>query len=321
VAAISAAPNAAIDLLVGAVFESTIPAPEGKGFSVAFPTELKPAVVMSIITIAVGAVATPFYGRIHRVVRRLRAIRPLEPNAYYDGFVNGLDRASTLVPRYVQTRRLHEYAAVVLLATVALTLGGYAAAAAALPGFDGIRLGVPLVIVLLVAIVGAIAVDAAPSHVAGVLTLSILGFMVAIFYVLASAPDLALTQLVVETLILVLFLLVLDRLPAWYGEIERSRLVTDSLISGAVGLTVTVTVLLTTSAEPTDGIASFFVERAPVPAEHGPVFTDFGGGSNIVNVILVDFRALDTMGEIAVVAIAALAVLTLVGMRERGETP
>jgi multicomponent Na+:H+ antiporter subunit A len=51
------------------------------------------------------------------------------------------------------------------------------------------------------------------------------------------------------------------------------------------------------------------------------VFTDFGGGSNIVNVILVDFRALDTMGEIAVVAIAALAVLTLVGMRERGETP
>jgi len=64
----------------------------------------------------------------------------------------------------------------------------------------------------------------------------------------------------------------------------------------------------------------FFVNNAGVPAEHGPVFTDAGGGGNIVNVILVDFRAFDTLGEISVVAMAALAVLTLVRMRDRGET-
>jgi multicomponent Na+:H+ antiporter subunit A len=151
-----------------------------------------------------------------------------------------------------------------------------------------------------------------------VLTLSILGFMVAVFYVLASAPDLALTQLVVETLVLVIFLLVLDKLPAYYGEIGRRRAVGDVLLAGTVGTTVFITVMLATAGRPDDPIFRFFIERAPVPAEHGPYFTDFGGGGNIVNVILVDFRAFDTLGEISVVALAALSVLTMVAMRGRG---
>jgi multicomponent Na+:H+ antiporter subunit A len=85
-------------------------------------------------------------------------------------------------------------------------------------------------------------------------------------------------------------------------------------------VTVFLTVLLSTSASPDPSLRRFLIERAGVPAEHGPFFTDYGGGGNIVNVILVDFRALDTMGEISVVAMAALAILTLVRMRTRGET-
>ena len=160
----------------------------------------------------------------------------------------------------------------------------------------------------------------ANSHVAGVLTLSILGFMVAVVFVLASAPDLALTQLVVETLVLVIFLLVLDRLPAYYGDLDWSQVVPDVVVSVLVGATVTVTVLLATAARPDDPIYEFFLARAGVPAEHGPYFLDFGGGSNVVNVILVDFRAFDTLGEIAVVSMAALSIVTLIALRERGET-
>ncbi|MFB6069280.1 MAG: hydrogen gas-evolving membrane-bound hydrogenase subunit E, partial [Halobacterium sp.] len=137
-----------------------------------------------------------------------------------------------------------------------------------------------------------------------------LGFMVAIFYILASAPDLALTQLVVETLTLVIFVLVLDRLPAFYGEIKRTRLYRDTALSVLVGATVALTVLLTTAASPKKTVMQYYVQQA-IPK---------GGGGNIVNVILVDFRGLDTMGEISVIAMAALSVLTLVGMRERGET-
>jgi multicomponent Na+:H+ antiporter subunit A len=176
-----------------------------------------------------------------------------------------------------------------------------------LPG-PGVTL--PTLLVLAVAVLGAIAVGRAPSHVAGVLTLSILGFMVAIFFVLSSAPDLALTQLVVETLVLVIFLLVLDRLPAYYGEARASRAIRDAAVAIVVGATVTLTVLLATAATPDDGIASYFVENA-IPQ---------GGGGNVVNVILVDFRAFDTLGEISVVGMAALSVLTLIAMRGRGET-
>ncbi len=134
--------------------------------------------------------------------------------------------------------------------------------------------------------------------------------MVAIVYIFASAPDLALTQLVVETLTLVIFLLVLDRLPAFYGDYIGTRAWRDAGLSIAVGATVTLTVLLATDASPEKDLAHYLVENT-VPQ---------GGGHNIVNVILVDFRGFDTMGEIGVVALAALSVLTLVAMRERGET-
>ena len=85
-------------------------------------------------------------------------------------------------------------------------------------------------------------------------------------------------------------------------------------------MTVFVTVLVATAASPNDVIAEFLIERAPVPETHDPIMLDFGGGGNIVNVILVDFRAFDTMGEISVVAMAALSVLTLIAMRGRGES-
>jgi multicomponent Na+:H+ antiporter subunit A len=125
--------------------------------------------------------------------------------------------------------------------------------------------------------------------------------------------------LTVETLVLVIFLLVLNKLPAFYGEVGRFVAARDAALSALVGATVTASVLLSTAASPNDALARFLVERAGVPADHGPIFFDYGGGSNVVNVILVDFRAFDTTGEIAVVAMAALAVLTLVRMRDRGE--
>jgi multicomponent Na+:H+ antiporter subunit A len=237
------------------------------------------------------------------------------PNTYYDGATRLLD-GSTFVSRSVQTGRLRSYAAVLFLALSALTLGGYLAGGAVLPALAAENLTVPIGLVLLVAVVATVTVAIAPSHIAGVLTLSILGFMIAIFYILADAPDLALTQLLIETLLLVIFLLVLDRLPAWYGSIDRAVAARDALVAGAVGVTVFVTVLVSTAGTPEDGIAAYLTEFAGVPETHGPLLLDWGGGGNIVNVILVDFRAFDTMGEISVVAMAALAILTLLAMRE-----
>jgi multicomponent Na+:H+ antiporter subunit A len=146
--------------------------------------------------------------------------------------------------------------------------------------------------------------------------------MIAIFYILASAPDLALTQLVIETLVLLIFLLVLDQLPAFYGEIKRTRATRDAGLAAAVGLTVFATVVIATSQTPDQSLRSGIVENAGLPKDDytNQVILNDAGGANIVNVILVDFRAFDTLGEITVVAMAALSVLTLLGMRDRGET-
>jgi multicomponent Na+:H+ antiporter subunit A len=335
VVAISAVPNAFIGGLIGETFAATV-AGEAHSFSVHLPTienvlELKPAVTMSGITIGVGVVASPFYDRLHRGARRLLS-GPVRANWWYDGAVDGLTDLSVDVTPVVQTGLLRTYAAAAMAGVVALALGGYAAAGVGVPfpALDAAGMGFPIVFVLSVAVVGAVAVARAPSHVAGVLTLSILGFMIAIFYILADAPDLALTQLVIETLVLVIFLLVLNRLPAFYGDVHLPRAIRDGVLAALVGVTVFVTVLVTTAASPNSLLRTVLLERAGVPEEHhattellglpAAVVTDYGGGGNVVNVILVDFRAFDTMGEISVVAMAALAVLTLIRMRERGET-
>ncbi|MFB6087645.1 MAG: hydrogen gas-evolving membrane-bound hydrogenase subunit E, partial [Haloarculaceae archaeon] len=290
-----------LEAFVASVMESVSVGAEhgahGKGFSYYLPTKLSPPVLMSGVTILLGAAAYPFFERIRDAIRRARAVPPLSPNWYYDSALAALDR-STVTDR-IQTGHLRTYALVLSVTVAALALGAYVAAGVGAPALAFAGLEAALLIVLAVAVIGAVAVAVA---------------------ILASAPDLALTQLVVETLVLVIFLLVLDRLPAFYGTVDRLRAARDAVVAGAVGLTVFVTVLVSTAARPDDVIAEFFVKHGGVPKEHGSLILDAGGGGNIVNVILVDFRAFDTMGEISVVAMAALSVITLVAMRERGET-
>ena len=295
-------------LATGAIVDAVFAGVGGHGaVHAGLPTHVTAPALMSAVTVLGGLGAYTRYGRLNAWLRRA-ASGPRTVDFYYDRSVAGLERLGAAAVGTTQTGLLRTYVSWTMGAVAALAVAGYLVAGVGLPAIGPIGLSTPLLVILVVAGVGALAVGRAPSHIAGVLTLSILGFMVAIVYVLASAPDLALTQLVVETLVLVIFLLVLDRLPAYYGEALGARAVRDAALSVAVGATVTVTVLLTTARMPGDGISDFFVQNA-VPR---------GGGGNVVNVILVDFRALDTMGEISVIGIAGLSVLTLLAMRDRG---
>jgi multicomponent K+:H+ antiporter subunit A len=135
------------------------------------------------------------------------------------------------------------------------------------------------------------------------------GLATCITFVWLSAPDLALTQLLVEIVTMVLLLLGLRWLPKrleilWPGKVPaavRLRRLRDLAMAVAVGAGMaTVAYAVMTRPSP-DGISRYFVERA---------YTE-GGGTNIVNVILVDFRGFDTVGEITVLAIVALTVYAL----------
>lgn len=141
---------------------------------------------------------------------------------------------------------------------------------------------------------------------------SVVGLMVSLAFIRFSAPDLALTQLSVEVVTIVLLLLSLRYLPAEApAETSRGRRIFDISLAGAGGLGVGALAYAMTS-RPFDTISHWFTENA----------YKGGGGTNVVNVILVDFRGFDTLGEIAVLAIAALgAHAVLEGLRLRPFAP
>ncbi len=308
-ALVGIAPQTAVDAFVGSAVGPT--ALEAHEMHAGLPTALSPPVWMSIVAIGLGGAAYPFYDTVRDAVRAVLSVRMLRANWWYDAGIATLGVGSDRLIPWIQNGLLRTAVTWILGATSALALAGYAATRVSVPAYDGIGISAPIVLVLAVAVLVALAVIRASSHIAGVLMVSLLGIMVAIFYILSSGPDLALTQLVVETLLLLIFLLVLEEIPEYYGDIEMGPAIRDGALSVVVGTTVFLTVLLTTRTPPGggDSIARYFTEQA-VPG---------GGGTNVVNVILVDFRGFDTLGEITVITIAAVSVLVLMTMRDRGE--
>ncbi|MBL1270950.1 MAG: monovalent cation/H+ antiporter subunit A [Oceanospirillales bacterium] len=131
--------------------------------------------------------------------------------------------------------------------------------------------------------------------------LSVVGLIVALTFARFSAPDLAMTQLSVEVVTIVLLMLALYYMPSW-TPLESSRIqrVRDILLAAAAGTGMTL-ITLAMLTQPFSSISEFFLENSK-PG---------GGGTNVVNVILVDFRGFDTLGEITVLAIAALGIYAM----------
>ncbi|MCK2151088.1 monovalent cation/H+ antiporter subunit A [Marinobacter alexandrii] len=131
--------------------------------------------------------------------------------------------------------------------------------------------------------------------------LSVVGLMVALAFARFSAPDLAMTQLSVEVVTIVLLMLALYYMPSWTPlETATPRRIRDVIIALAAGTGMTL-VTLAMLTQPFSSISDFFLENSK-PG---------GGGTNVVNVILVDFRGFDTLGEITVLAIAALGIYAM----------
>ncbi|WP_368485449.1 monovalent cation/H+ antiporter subunit A [Pseudoalteromonas sp. SD03] len=133
------------------------------------------------------------------------------------------------------------------------------------------------------------------------LMLSIVGLMVSVAFTRFSAPDLALTQLTVEVATIILLMLALFFLPqSTPRESSSLRILRDVVISSTVGVIIA-SICYALLTRPLNSISEFFVANAKTG----------GGGTNVVNVILVDFRGFDTLGEITVLGIAALGIFKL----------
>ena len=161
--------------------------------------------------------------------------------------------------------------------------------------------------VVLVMLIAALTVLLTNHRVVAIVALGAVGYMVSMFFVIFRAPDIALTQMVVETVTTVLFLLCFYHLPKLKKDIERIPFKLNNLIiSISVGLTVTLLALSANGHKLFEPITGFF-ERA----------YELAGAKNIVNAILVDFRGFDTMLEISVLTIAGLGVYILIHQRSK----
>ncbi|TPH19215.1 monovalent cation/H+ antiporter subunit A [Litorilituus lipolyticus] len=139
------------------------------------------------------------------------------------------------------------------------------------------------------------------NRVVSLIMLSVVGLMASIAFTRFSAPDLALTQLTVEVVTIILLMLALFFLPQHSPrESSSARILRDLGISGALGIVVA-SICYALVTRPLDSISEFFLANAKTG----------GGGTNVVNVILVDFRGFDTLGEICVLGIAALGIYKL----------
>ncbi len=242
------------------------------------------------------------------------ALARLGPERGYRLLLAGTLSLAAAHTRFVQPGYLRRYL-LVMTGAFALVVGPLAWRALDIEA-AGITLPTPMVhevTLALVMIVCAFYAVLTGSRLAAVASIGGTGIAIAVLFAVFGAIDVAITQLMVETLMIILLVMVLRRMPRVQRRSSTLSRARDALVALAAGATVSLLVLASASVALPANVSTFFLDRAAPE----------GFGRNVVNVILVDFRALDTLGEIVVVAVAAIGVGALLwaGRARRGLRP
>ncbi len=260
--------------------------------------------LMSLIAVVAGIALFLF----RRPIAELQATFPKVVTAeeVYHRSMHWMDRIAVEVTARTQRGSLSFYLGTILVTLVALA--GFAMLR--IRNWPDYRLfdHWPQLLVALVMVVAAVLAAWSRGRIRAILLVGVTGYGLALLFAMAGAPDLALTQVLVETAMLVVFVLVVRKLPRYFTD----RPLTSTrwwrvLVAAAVGLTVTLAALVSSGARVADPVSDAWYEAA----------YEVGFGLNMVNVALVDTRAWDTFGEISVLVIAATGVASLIFLRTR----
>ncbi|AMK73561.1 MULTISPECIES: Na+/H+ antiporter subunit A [Bacillus] len=232
-------------------------------------------------------------------------------NRLYDKLLTLMEKGSYRITKQYMTGFLRDYLLYIFAGFIILIGGAFAIKGGFSFKTEGMaKIGVYEIILTLVMISATVATVFARSRLTAIIALGVVGYTLALFFVIFRAPDLALTQLVIETISVALFLLCFYHLPKLRLKTKtRTFRMTNFIISLGVGIIVTLLGIASSSQRTKDSIASFFVKHSH----------DLGGGDNVVNVILVDFRGFDTMFEITVLTIAALGIYSMIKTKVKEE--
>lgn len=269
-----------------------------------------PALGLTALTFALGLAM--YFGR--TAVARAQDLVPgwVDADRAYQLTIGALDDTAVWITGRTQRGSLYFYLAVILSMAFALPLTVMLLAGKPLPDdLYFIDPYSPLQVVVGAGIViGALAAVKANKRFLAVLMVSVTGYGIALMFALQGAPDLALTQMLVETIILVAFVLGMRSLPAELRDRTGGRYRVVRVVIGlAFGVTMVFAAIYAMGAR----------VAVPVSLEFPRLAYEGGGGLNIVNVTLVDIRAWDTFGEISVLALAATGVASLIFVRGRGD--
>ncbi len=266
--------------------------------------------IMSAISITLGVLLFAARTRVLNLLMRLPTFDTV--GVYQWLFYRALPDGAAWMTTQLQNGRLHFYLLVTLGSAISLTAALMLLGQVnltneeTLSGFDPLSL---MVCILLMA--GAITGVVVPTRLGAVAILGIEGALLSLLFALFGAPDLAFTQLMIEVVTLVLFVLAFHFLPNTFNmKITRRIQIFDIAFAAAAGLVVTLLILAANANTIGDSISGYYVENADT----------VGHGHNVVNVILVDFRALDTQGEILVLIIAAIGVTALLRLRPSNQS-
>jgi multicomponent Na+:H+ antiporter subunit A len=279
--------------------------PGGENYHLALWHGLSVPLVLSALVLAVGAGA--YFGRTR--LRRLRTVRQPLGNAdrIYDAAIHGLDLLSVRLTAFTQRGSIPATQSVILSTLVLVPVIALALGARDRPSFALWDSPLQVVVGLLV-LAAALGATVLRNRLAALLLVGVTGYGCGTIFAFHGAPDLALTQFLVETLTLVIFVLVLRTLPA---EADRTninkRRLPRAILALAVGAAVSTLAVYAMAARTGASIAGLLPDAAYLR----------GHGANAVNVLLVDIRAWDTLGEISVLVVAATGVASLVFRHRR----
>ena len=266
----------------------------------------EPALWVSLGTIVVGA------GLFWLTTSKgwTRRMLPFTATDVYNGALRGIARLSVVTTSFTQRGSLPVYVGTIFVVFVAAEGTALLAGSDWQAQLDAYQTPMQLVVAPIMIAAGLVAVRAQKRY-TGVVLVSVTGLGMVLLFATSGAPDLALTQILVETVTLVAFALVLRRIPSRMGEHNASVWpVARAVLAAAVGVTMAFVAIVATAARSVKPISESFPDLA----------YELGHGKNVVNVALVDLRGWDTMGELSVLILAATGVASLVFVTHRADT-
>lgn len=273
---------------------------------------LTPMVGLSAVVAGIGALIFLSWDRLHGRLRALQLER-IDMEHAWEVMLRRVDALARITARTVQHGDLRGYLWVVLAGAVTFVAWGLAASGALprLPdaaGIGPVRMGPAAV--ALIGLGGGLAAARSRTLLSALLAVGLCGLVAAITFMMNGAPDLALTQFAVESLVAVLLTVVLLVLPIRGASTRTGReRAFDIVLSVAFSAVLFVALLDMSMAPHVTPVSDFFGAQSYVSAF----------GRNVVNVILVDFRSFDTLGETTVIALAAMFAWSLFGPRTTRE--